>query len=269
MLKSQDGIVFYREWNCPSPKTVVILVHGLGGYSGRFFEFGAYLAKHGMQVYAIELKGFGETSAVKGHIDNFRVYTDELKFLVATAKELNPGKKIFMFGESMGGLITIDFLTHYQKMLDGAILMSPAIKDKLTMPFAKKLDIFRSALFDPMKYFSAGFSAETFTRDKVMAKRINNDPLEVRQFTAKFFLSILKAMIFVSTMARAIKLPVLMLLAGKDSMISAEAAERYYKKISSKDKELKWYPEMYHAIYVDKDREPVFNDIVSWIDKRS
>jgi lysophospholipase len=269
MLKSQDGIVFYREWNCPSPKTVVILVHGLGGYSGRFFEFGPYLAKHGMQVYAIELKGFGESPSVKGHIDNFRTYTDELKSLVGTAKKLHPGKKIFMFGESMGGLITLDFLIHHQNMIDGAILMSPAVKDKLPMPFLKKLEVLRAAIFDPMAFFPAGFSAETFTRDKVMAKRINNDPLEVRLFTAKFFLSILKAMMFVNIWPRAIKLPVLLLLAGNDSMISAEAAETYFKKIRSKDKELKWYPEMYHALYVDKDREPVFKDIVSWIDKRS
>jgi lysophospholipase len=269
MLKSQDGVVFYREWNCPSPKTVIILVHGLGGYSGRFFEFGPYLARHGMQVYAIELKGFGESSSVKGHIDNFKIYTKELKSLVGTAKKLNPGKKIFMFGESMGGLITLDFLIHNQKMVDGAILMSPAVKDKLSMPFAKKLEIFKAALFDPMAFFPGGFAAETFTRDKVMAKRINNDPLEVRLFTAKFFLSILKAMMFVKLFPESIKLPVLMLLAGKDSMISAEAAAKYFKKMRSKDKELKWYPEMYHALYVDKDREPFFNDIVSWVNKRS
>ncbi len=269
MLKSQDGVIFYREWNCPSPKTVVILVHGLGGYSGRFFEFGPYLAKHGMQVYAIELKGFGESPSVKGHIDNFQTYTNELKSLVVTAKKLHAEKKIFMFGESMGGLITLDFLIHHQNMIDGAILMSPAVKDKLPMPFAKKLEIFRSAMFDPMAFFPAGFSAELFTRDKVMAKRINNDPLEVRQFTAKFFFSILKAMIFVSMKPRAINLPVLMLLAGHDSMISAETAERYFKKMPSKDKELKWYPEMFHALYVDKDREPVFKDIVDWINKRA
>ena len=91
----------------------------------------------------------------------------------------------------------------------------------------------------------------------------------MRLFTAKFFLSILKAMAFVNLFPESIKLPILMQLAGKDSMISAEAAAKYFKKMRSKDKELKWYPEMYHALYVDKDREPFFNDIVSWINKRS
>jgi len=267
MLKSQDGIVFYREWNCPTPKAVIILVHGLGGYSGRFFEFGPYLAKNGMQVYAIELKGFGESPSIKGHINNFQLYTKELRSLVGTAKELHPGKKIFMFGESMGGLITLDFTIHHQEMINGIILVSPAVKDKMPYPLKQKFDIFKAALFDPMAFFNAGFNAEIFTRDQVMAKRINNDPLEVRNLTAKFFLSILKAMTFVNMKPQVIKLPVLMLLAGKDKMISAEAAEAYFKKLLSKDKELKWYPEMYHALYVDKDRENVFKDILSWANK--
>jgi alpha-beta hydrolase superfamily lysophospholipase len=118
-----------------------------------------------------------------------------------------------------------------------------------------------------MAFFPAGFNAEMFTRDPVMAKRINNDPLEVRMLTAKFFMSILKAIIFVNMKPRAIKLPVLMLLAGQDKMISAEAAEAYFRKMSSKDKEVKWYPQMYHALYVDKDRENVFKDIASWVNK--
>jgi lysophospholipase len=268
MLKSRDGDVLYREWNCPTPKAVIILVHGLGGYSGRFFEFGPYLAKSGFQVYAIELKGFGETSSAKGHIDNFKIYAEQLESLVGTAKQLNPGKKIFMFGESMGGLITLDFSIHHQKMLNGIILMSPAVKDKMPYTTKQKIEIFKAAMFDPMKYFPAGFSAELFTRDPVMAKRINNDPLEVRNMTAKFFLSILKAIMFVNLHPRRIKLSVLMLLAGHDKMISAEAAEKYFKKMRSKDKTLKWYPEMYHALYTDKDREQVFKDMVAWINNR-
>jgi len=269
MLKSKDGIVFYREWNGPSTslRAVIILVHGLGGYSGRFFEFGPYLAKNGMQIFAIELKGFGESPSIKGHIDNFRVYTKELKALVGTAKRLHPGKKIFMFGESMGGLIALDFAIHNQNMIDGLILISPAVKDKIPYTFKQKAKIFRSALFDPLALFPSRFTASIFTRDPVMAKRIDNDPLEVRDLTAKFFLSILKAMIFVNMKPRTIKLPVLMLLSGKDKMISAEAAQSYFNKLSSKDKELKWYHEMYHALYVDKDREIVFKDIVNWINK--
>jgi len=268
MLKSFDGRVFYREWNCVDPKAVIILVHGMGGYSGRFFEFGPYLAKAGFQIYAIEQKGHGESPSIKGHVSNFKLYTSDLKSLVEHARSQHRGKKIFIFGESMGGLITLDFSIHCQKLIDGIILVSPAVKDKLPMSVKKRAEILRAAIFEPLGFFPAGFNAEVFTRDPVMAKRINIDELEVRNFSARFFLSILKAMIYVNMMPKAIKLPVLMLLAGQDKMVSAEAAEKYFKKISSKDKELKWYPEMYHALYVDKDREKVFKDMINWINKR-
>ena len=269
MLKSFDGRVFYREWNCVSPKAVIILVHGMGGYSGRFFEMGPFLARSGFQVYAIEQKGHGESPSIKGHIINFKLYTEDLKALAEYARTKHAGKKVFIFGESMGGLITLDFSIHYQKLIDGIILMSPAVKDKLPMSLKKKVEIFKAAIFEPMGFFPAGFNAEMFTRDKVMAKRINIDPLEVRAFTARFYLSILKAMMYVNMKPMSIKLPVLMMLAGKDTMVSAEAARSYFKKIASKDKELKWYPEMYHALYVDKDREKVFKDIIDWVNKRT
>ena len=119
-----------------------------------------------------------------------------------------------------------------------------------------------------MKYFSAQFDAGMFTRDKVMAKRINSDPLELRAFTAKFYQSILKAMIFVGMMPWRIRLPVFEILGGNDLMVDAKAGEKYFRKIRSRDKTLKWYPEMYHALYVDKDREQVFRDIVDWVGEK-
>lgn len=268
MLKSYDGRVFYREWTCVGPKAVIILVHGMGGYSGRFFEFGPILAKSGFQVYAIEQKGHGESPSIKGHVVNFKLYTSDLKALVKHAAQQHPGKKIFVFGESMGGLITLDFSIHDQNLINGIILVSPLVKDILPMPLKKKAEILKAAIFDPMGFFPAGFNAEMFTRDPVMAKRINSDELEVRNFTAKFFLSILKAMTFINLKPGTLKLPVLMLLSGKDTMVSAEAAEKYFKKIRSKDKELKWYPEMYHALYIDKDREIVYKDILDWMNRR-
>ena len=267
VLISRDGKAFFREWPCPIPKAVIILVHGMGGYSGRFFELGPHLSGKGFKTYAIEQKGHGTSSSIRGHISNFKIYTEDLLSLVNTARAENPGKKVFVFGESMGGLILLDFSIHHQELINGIILVSPAVKDKIPMPLSKKANIFLSAVINRMKLFSASFNAEMFTRDPEMIKRINNDPLEVRYFTAWFFLSILKSIIFVNMNPKKISLPVLMLLAGRDTMISAEAAEAYFKKISSKDKELKWYPEMYHALYVDKDREKVFADIVDWVNK--
>ena len=264
MLKSFDGRVFYREWTCVSPKAVIIFVHGMGGYSGRFFEMGPYFAKAGFQIFAIEQKGHGESPSIKGHISNFKLYSSDLKSLVEHARAQFPGRKIFVFGESMGGLITLDFCIHFQDLIDGIILVSPAVKDKLPMSLKKKAEILKAAIFDPMGFFPAGFSASMFTRDPLIIKRIDADELETRNFTAKFFLSILKAIIYVNSKPRAIKLPVLMLLSGKDTMVSAEAAAAYFKKIRSKDKELKLYPEMYHALYVDKDRIDVFKDIIDW-----
>ena len=96
MLKSHDGKAFYRQWDCKNPRASIILIHGLGGYSGRFFELGTFLAEKGLEPYAIELKGFGESSGIKGHIKNFKIYTRDLKSLVDFIQIKDPNKKIFI-----------------------------------------------------------------------------------------------------------------------------------------------------------------------------
>jgi len=265
MLKSHNGTFHYRDWACSHAKAVIILVHGLGAYSGRFFELGRFLAEKGFKPYAIELSGAGESPAVKGHINNFKIYTEELLSLAGYIRNRHPGKKIFILGESLGGLISMDFLNHYQDKISGAILISPAIGDKLNFSILKRICIFICSIFRPKTYFNANFNAEMLTRDPLMADKINKDPLEVRKFTAKFFISSLKTLIYVNKDPSKITLPILMLLAGKDTMISSEAAAKYFGRTHSRDKTLKWYPEMYHALYTDIGRNRIFHEIIKWL----
>ena len=78
---NQTGIL-YRKW--PAEKQaecIFLLVHGLGAQSARWEFIAGYLKTREISSYAIELKGYGETKDLKGHIDSFDVYYNDIKLL--------------------------------------------------------------------------------------------------------------------------------------------------------------------------------------------
>ena len=81
-------------------------MHGLGGYSERWKALAEFFYKRNISSYALELKGFGETSDLKGHIDSFDIYLNDIKSLQRIVAKENPEKKIFLLGESLGGLLS-------------------------------------------------------------------------------------------------------------------------------------------------------------------
>ncbi len=62
--------------------------------------------------------------------------------------------------------------------------------------------------------------------------------------------------------------PALILHGGDDQIVDSYCSEELYKLISSEDKELKIYDELYHEILNAPEKEDVIMDILNWIENR-
>jgi alpha-beta hydrolase superfamily lysophospholipase len=62
-IRITDGFnLFYRLWRAAGEvQSVVVCVHGLGVNSEFFANLGEVLAKDGIDVYALDLRGFGNS----------------------------------------------------------------------------------------------------------------------------------------------------------------------------------------------------------------
>jgi len=129
-MKNEKQDIMYRKWGLHSPKAVFLLVHGLGGYSGRWQFLADFFLQHDISSYAIELRGFGPTKGPRGHVASFDQYFEDISCLKNIISKENPDKKIFIIGESLGGLISFLAVAKAKKLFNGLILLSPAFKTK-------------------------------------------------------------------------------------------------------------------------------------------
>ena len=73
MKKCEKRDILYRQWGCSSPRAAALLVHGLGGHSNNWEHVAKFLMERDIICYGIELKGFGQTEGLKGHISSLSV----------------------------------------------------------------------------------------------------------------------------------------------------------------------------------------------------
>jgi len=60
----------------------------------------------------------------------------------------------------------------------------------------------------------------------------------------------------------------LILHGGSDKIIPKEASVNLYETISSKDKSIKIYPDLYHEILNEKEKDEVMDYVMQWINER-
>lgn len=261
---TQSGIT-YKQWKVSAPKAVLLLIHGLGAHTERWQFLTDFFLQHNISSYAIELKGFGDTEGVKGHVDSANIYFADIHRLCDIARKENPDKKIFLVGESIGGLISFSLVARRTDPFNGLICISPAFSSRLEVKLIDYVKMFLALLYNPKKQFLVPFTAEMCTRDTQYQKLMKEDTREHRLVSARLVFEITKLQKMALASAAKIILPVLFLLAGDDKLVNPEASRKIFATIASKDKKIAEYPEMCHALSIDLGRETIFEEILKWI----
>jgi len=250
------------------PKAVFLLVHGLGGYSGRWQFLADFFLQHDISSYALELRGFGPTKGPRGHIASFDQYFEDISCLKNIISKENPDKKIFIIGESLGGLISFLAVAKAKKLFNGLILLSPAFKTKYKLPIWDYIKVFGSMFYNPMKQFYLHFVPKMYTRDVECQKRIAIDEQEGNVATAQLLTRIVLAQLSAAFTRKKLDLSVLFLLSGVDMIVNSKASRKLFRTLRDKDKSVIEYSTMYHALSIDIGREKVFGDILQWVENR-
>jgi alpha-beta hydrolase superfamily lysophospholipase len=187
-----------------------------------------------------------------------------LKARAAIPKDL----PLYLFGHSLGGLVTIGSVMRQQDGLAGAVVSSSAMQ-KPSSAFERVLSTMMVKLkpAGPMPLPRPG--TEALTRDLDLKKIIDADPLmdtdKAKNLVAKTTLDVSDQ---VWKWAANWTLPVLFIHGDKDTSTDHRNSQALFKAISARDKNLLVYPGGYHELLNDTIKDEVLPAVLGWLRTR-
>lgn len=258
---------FLRSWQTGSADALLIM-HGLGGHGGWYIDMGNALAAQGLSVYAMDHRGFGRSGGFPGHIDDYQTFLDDIQFVLAEIRQRHPAGNIYLLGHSMGGLFAAHFAATHADMLAGLLLLNPWIGDTSKFRIFDIIAILLGGLFKSKHYWTTGNTA-TMTTNPPALQMLNADIYWHKQVTSSLLFQTTRMRLAMSSIAKAITLPTLIMQAEADKAIKIGANRQFYEALASQDKSWKTYPNYHHDSEFEADRSRMDADILAWIRQHS
>lgn len=268
-LPARSADLYFQRWiPTGKPRAAVGYLHGVGGHSGQATY--AYLIDHlggsGHAVYGLDLRGHGRSSGRRGHVGRWQEYLDDATvFLDQVEREQGPVPN-FLFGQSLGGLIALEYAMTNPGRLQGVIASAPALALPNTGRSLRPLVKILSPL-TPTLTLSPKWDLSAYTRDPQEVAKLEADPLTDPKVTARMAGEFQSAVARVQANAPRLETPVLILLGDADTVTPPQGSREFYAAIAGSDKTLKSYEGGYHQPILDSNRTEVLADVGTWIEE--
>ena len=119
--------IYMQSWLPERVRASVVIVHGLGEHSGRYAHVAKALVDAGCAVYALDLRGHGQSEGSRAMIDRFSHAVEDIHQLVEKVRKKYSGKPQFLLGHSMGRALSLRYELKYGDRISGLILSGPAV----------------------------------------------------------------------------------------------------------------------------------------------
>jgi len=260
--------IFYRQWSPTAILGTILITHGVGEHSDAYQQTAQDLAKSGYQVFAWDVRGHGMSSGKRGHVSSFSHFCEDLHQLILflADKFHQKNQPFFLFGHSMGGLITLKtYLNFRPKIVTGLILSSPTIGLNVPAPlFAIKFIKYLATKF-PNLTFNSLIGARHLTRSPKFRQTQKLDKLRHNRASFSLLAGTLDAVAEINTSAEKFDIPILMVIARKDPLVSSAAAELFFKKIKSDKKKIVIFKHSRHEVFNDLNRAEAIQHAIAFV----
>ncbi|MDP3295718.1 MAG: lysophospholipase [Nevskia sp.] len=276
-MKHQEGSfigvrkhrIYHQSWLPAKPKATVVIAHGLGEHSGRYAEVAQVLADIGCAVYAIDHRGHGKSDGARAFVDKFANAVTDMDQLVDLARRAQPTKPLFLLGHSMGGALSLSYALKHGTKLNGLILSGPAVALDGAPPFLGPLSKLLASIMPKLGMFAV--DPILVSRDQNEVAKYASDPLNAHgKVPVRTLAEIVRFVEWLPAALPALKLPTLLMHGRDDKLAGVAGSQLIYDRISSTDKTLHIYDDLYHEIFneLPADRARVFKDMTTWLSAR-
>ena len=279
------------------PKAVLQIVHGIAEFVERYDAFAEYLTGLGYAVVAEDHMGHGQSingEGIQGYFHGgwFTAVEDTMQLMQDTMAEY-PGVPYVLFGHSMGSFMARTILCRYPDSgISAAVICGTGWQPAFALPALIKVveaickktgETVPNEKLQNMVFGSYNKKVEHprtaydwLTRDKEIVDAYIAHPLCGFTASCGLLREMMKGIHYIEqpqNLANMRKdLPVFFIAGGDDPVGSYgkgihQSAEAF-RKAGMTDVSVKIYPLCRHEILNEINREEVFGDVVSWIEKR-
>jgi len=263
--------LYYQCWlPATDPKAILLVVHGWAEHSGRYTNLVNYFVPKGYAICALDHRGHGKSEGLRGYVERFSDYLDDLKTFFDIVRSEHGDTKIFLVGHSMGAIIATAYTVTvpHQQELAGLIVSGVGVKpgsslSSALIPLARILSLLLPRLGIMV------LDASTISQDKAVVDAYVNDPLVYRgKITCRFGAEMLATLRKLPSEMPEINLPILIMHGTADRLCDPEGSRILYDQASSRDKTLKLYEGFYHEIFNEPGHKQVLADMEAWLAAR-
>lgn len=268
-IQLKNGQVLRGMISSPGEKiqAIIIFIHGLGDHIQRYNKWALLLNREGVGFTGVDLPGHGRSDGKRGHVRSYSLTDEMIDILHDNVRNTFPGIPIFLYGNSLGGGIVLDYLLRIKPEFKGAIVTSPWLKlsfqpDKTKLFLASVLKFIMPGLIQ-----RSGLITSHISHDSEVVDKYNADPLVHDKISVSLFYSAMKAASYSLANAGELNIPLLLMHGSDDEICSPDGSREF--AASSPVTELKIWDGGYHELHNEPFNNDVFAYLINWINRIS
>ncbi|MHA2288002.1 MAG: alpha/beta fold hydrolase, partial [Promethearchaeota archaeon] len=223
--------LFYQCWlpDSGNIKANIVALHRWGTHSDRMEVPAEYLTGKGYGVYAFDIRGHWRNAGDNpGHIDSMDHIQKDIVLFIDLIKKDAKNKKVYLMGESFGGLISLIFAINHPA-LSGVIVSSPLLKFTKTLSLSKRLGkkiVGPISKISPNKTTDMIIKQNFLTSDIKLLRKFISDKNKTELISWRSAAEMESSMKWAVENANNLLCPTLILQAGKDKIVDKETNKK-------------------------------------------
>lgn len=251
----------HGPWGCVS------IIHGFGDHGGRFAGMATSLASMGLSVVACDLIGHGRSPGKRGVIDSYDQLLDEVDRTLAHARECWPRIPHFLFGQSMGGNLVLNWAIRRQEpdsSLHGLVAGSPMLRSP-NMPKETIMNAGRwLAQRLPNLRIPTPVQVAKLSQNRRAQDAYLRDPWVHRSMSLRLAASLIDSGLWAIEHASEIRIPALLMHGSEDSLTCPEGTREFAERAGEIVTHRRWEG-CRHDLHDEPQRERVFATMARWL----
>lgn len=264
----RDGYeIDYKIFHSKVTDVFVIATHGMKSEKADYDQLINFCQLHNISIISYDRRGSGKNKTWK--LKSLQTAIEDLCDIVKIVKKRYSGKKIILYGESLGSVLSTFAIATNKIKVDGLVTSNiPTRKFPIELSFPLVIYTFFAFFFSPYYVFerlyleTSSVSNNKTYIDHFLKRKGVSDLL-----TLPFLLQSKKLSLSTFTKLSKLSLPILIFQSGDDIFSNLKTTNKY-NKLFKKDKNKTWYyfENAKHALLNEKDYNLVaFNHFKKWL----